>query len=458
MADIAAVTSITNDFPVVKTDCVIGEQHLPVLLIDMPGFSSVTVLLLANTGSRNETQSQEGLAHFFEHMVFKGTKNYPTAKILSETLDSFGSIFNAFTGKEYTGYYVKTASQYFETALNVLSDMLLLPNLKQEDIDRESGVIIEELNMYADMPASHVASLFEELVYKERGLAHDIIGRKETIKSFQTQHFQSFLQKYYGLENLQLVIAGGLEKIPAVKKTAGTYPSLLKLITEKFSKLSQPRQAGKLVHPQAQTGITYPAFSSKKFLLQWKKTEQAHFVMAWPGLDNHHKDRYVEAVLATILGGPMSSRLFTEVREKRGLAYYVHADDDMYHDSGVLSCNAGVDPQRVEEAIKVTKAVFEDLASGKQKVTTKELTLAKNYLKGKLLLGLEESSSVATFFGFRQLLSNEIVTPSQLAAQFEAVTLEQVQQLATQIIQPDQLRFAMIAHRKDEERVQSWIK
>jgi predicted Zn-dependent peptidase len=449
----------TAGFSVTEKQLAVADRHLNVMLVDMPGLSSVTVLLLANTGSRYETEQEEGLAHFFEHMVFKGTEHFPTAKLLSEALDRVGADFNAFTSKEYTGYYVRAASRNFSLAVEVLSDMILQPKLLQEDIDRESGVIIEELNMYADMPARQIESLFEEKFYRERGLAHDIVGRKETIKAFKRQDFENLLNRAYGLENLQLVIAGGLESIelPGQKTQKLDRAALWQFLAEQFAKTTEvDRERGKQRQPEWQKeSIHRQAFSKERFLLQPKKTEQAHFILAWPALSRKSEKRPVEALLATILGGTMSSRLFTEVREKRGLAYYVSASDDFYHDAGVLACSAGVDPQRLQEAMKVSKAVFEDLASGRAAISEQELDLAKNYLKGKLVLGLEASTSVAQFFGLRKLLSDEVLQPKQLIKRYDAVSKEQLQQLAAEIIQDDAWRFAVIADAQKEEKLRA---
>lgn len=433
-----------------------AKQQLPVLLVDMPAVASVTVLILANTGSRYESSRQEGLAHFFEHMVFKGSKNYPTAQNLSSTLDRIGADFNAFTGKEYTGYYVKAAGRHFELALDVLSDMLLEPALRQADIDRESGVIIEELNMYRDMPSSYVGSLFDETTFADRQLAHDIIGRKETIKAFRSADFQDFLCQYYGLENLQLVVAGGLANLEWAGKKAGQTldkAALQQFVAAKFAKLGPERKNGKQKVPQSASLINQNAFSAQHVKFHRQKTEQAHFVLAWPAPDRHQRQRYALAVLATILGGNMSSRLFTEVREQRGLAYYVRASDDTFHDAGLLSCSAGVDPNRAAEAIKVSRAVFENLASGKKAVTAGELALAKNWLAGKLLLSLENSSNVAQFYGLRKLLSDEVISVEELLRRYQAVTLEEVQALARTLIQKGQLRFAMISNLAKTEKI-----
>jgi predicted Zn-dependent peptidase len=446
------------------------QQKLPFLTINLPATESVTVMFLANTGSRFEPVGKEGIAHFFEHMVFKGTKKYPTAKVLARTLDSVGAEFNAFTSKEYTGYYVKSAASNFDLALDVLSEMLFAPLLRQQDIDREKGVIIEELNMYVDTPQYHVANVFEQMLFSDPALAHDIIGSKDSIRSLTSEDFHNFLQRFYGPENLLLVVAGGLDKISKEPKI------LAKKVTLAFNKLNEKRgeitklPTAKLFQTkQAETKLTEltelnkSAFSSRRFKLIKRKSEQAHFVLAWPALSRHHPDRIALSVLSTILGDNMSSRLFTEVREKRGLCYYVRSTLEYYHDSGYLGARAGVDPKRLKEAIKATKAVFYNLANGQGEagesgeISAKELLRAQNYLKGTTLLNLEESNNVAQFYGFKQLLDDKILTPSEVISKIEAVTVKDLKRLAKLIFQKDQLRFALIGNFANTKEIEQWV-
>jgi len=426
-------------------------RKLPAIFIDIEASKSVTTMFLANTGSRYEKEKQEGLAHFFEHMVFKGTKNFPTAKNLAETLDSVGADFNAFTSKEYTGYYVRSAASNFSLALNVLSDMLFQPKLRQDDIDREKGVIIEELNMYKDNPSSHIADVFEQMVFKSRELAHPIIGRKETINSFRTKDFQAFLKNFYGPENLLLVIAGGL------KDLARNETELLEQIEKALAKMQDERSTVKNLFPKTDAinprEIAKQSFSDQKFTLINKATEQAHFVMAWPSLKTTDEDRYVLQVLAALIGGNMSSRLFSKVREELGLAYYVHSDLDFFHDTGLFGCSAGVDQNRAEEAIKVSKAVFTDLLSKKAKIDSQELARTKEYLRGKTLLSLEGNDNVAQFFGLKKLLRNEIMSVEDTLAKIDVVSIDDLQRVATKIIRDNELRLAIIGNFKNEEKL-----
>ncbi|MFZ1721772.1 MAG: pitrilysin family protein [Microgenomates group bacterium] len=410
------------------------KNGLKVLRVEMPGVKSVTAMILANTGSRFERPKEEGIAHFLEHMVFKGTKKYPDPQILASTIDGIGADFNAFTSKEYTGYYVKSASQHIDTALDVLSDMLLQPLLKQEDIDREKGVIIEEINMYQDNPMHLVDNVFEQMFFAGSGLSHDIIGSKMTVSQLEKRHFQQFLQQWYGTANLVLVLAGDKKKI--------SNPKMLETVKEAFSKSTGVRARDKVAMKRLLPDKT--PVSSQQVSVTYKKTEQAHLIMGWPSIPRGHKDRYVQAILGVILGGTMSSRLFSEVREKRGLCYYIRATPDYYHDAGVFSVSAGVDPNRAHEALKTIREESLALASGEKPVTDEELTRAIEYATGTLVLGLEDSRSVAEFYGMKETLLGEITDPVETMNQLKKVTKQDVQRLAKKVIVDIHTRLAIV--------------
>jgi predicted Zn-dependent peptidase len=417
------------------------KSGLKVITVPMEA-ASLTVMALSNTGSRYEKESQYGIAHFFEHIVFKGTEKYPHAQDLAEAVDSVGANFNAFTGKEYTGYYVQVASKHFELALDVVSDMLLTPKLRQEDIDREKGVIIEEMNMYADMPASDIGDKFEEMAFRGNGLSHKIIGTKETVKSITTKDFQEFLGTWYGLDNLVVMIAGD--------KSILDKPETIRQVEEMFAKAGERKCSPK--HDRI-NGI----FSDERHALVKKKTEQSHFTFGWSGIERESQDRYALGLLSAIIGGNMSSRLFSEVREKRGLCYYVRSEVAQFHEGGLLGGSAGVDPQRVEEAIKVSLDEFHAIVDGSKPITGKELDRAKEYVVGKMTLGLEDSQSVAQYYGLKQLLHGKIETPDAVIEKMRKVSLSDVQDLAEKLIKPGTLRFGLIGDFK-EDKIKEIIK
>jgi predicted Zn-dependent peptidase len=428
---------------------------LPLIRVPMPGVESVTVMALVNTGSRFEPKGKEGLAHFFEHIVFKGTKRYPTAQKLSAAVDGLGADFNAFTSEEYTGYYVKAAAKHIGKALDVVSDMLLCPLIRQKDVTREKSVIVEEINMYHDSPARYIGQLFGRLVYQGSGLGHDVVGTKETVGGITAADFQGFLGQWYGLPNMVLVLAGKA----AVVNDAKT----VKLVEEMFSKspgvgagTGKNKRAKKLVLVKPfLAGLT---LSDRRLHLEKRETQQAHFILAWPGINRHDLDRYTLAVLETILGGNMSSRLFTEVREKRGLGYYVHAVSDQFHDKGVFGTAVGVDPARINEAISVAGGEFHKLASGRKKATKIELKRAQEYLTGKWALSLEDSDALAQFAGLRKILLDEVVSVQEVIDRIQAVTLADVARLAKRLILPGQARLALIGPYKDKTKFEHLIK
>lgn len=432
------------------------DNGLPVIRVPLKGPRSATVLVLANTGSRYEKREQYGLAHFFEHLVFKGTRNYPDPQFLARTIDGIGADFNAFTGKEYTGYYVKSASKHLGLALDVVSDMILAPLLRAEDIEREKGVIIEELNLYHDTPQRHVHDLFAELSFAKPGLSHQIIGTKKSIEEMKPAKFVEFLRQWYGLPNLVLIVAGDAEQVMAAKT--------LEQITAAFNKKDglveingSENDSDRIDHKvQTKEKLQQEAeqakiFAKQRLKLESREIQQAHFVLAWPAYDRHQPQRYAQLLLANIVGSNMSSRLFTEVREKRGLAYYVKSELSTYHETGFLGAAAGVDPERIEEALEVTINQF------KPAVTEDELQRAKEYVAGRLALSHEDSQSVAQYYGVKQLLRNEIQTPEESLAELRAVELDEVQAVIEELIQPDKLRLALIGPYEDQKRFEQFI-
>lgn len=410
---------------------------LTVIRVPVPAVKSVTVLALVNVGSRYEEPRLWGISHFLEHMVFKGTEKYPDSQTLTAAVDEIGAKFNAFTSKEYTGYYVKAASKGVDLALDVVSDMLLTAKLRQEDIDREKGVIIEEINMYADMPASHIANLFEQMVYAENTLGHDIIGNKTTVSAFTSQDFKDHLQKWYGNRNIVLILSGDEDVVQQSE------------ILDKVDQLFKKGDSGQREFTKAADHLGSQPLTEKRLLVEFRQSEQAHFVLGFPALKRADARRPALSLLNVLLGSNMSSRLFSEVREKRGLCYYIHSDVDFYHDIGLFGAAAGVDPKRVEEAVTVTLQEFYALAAGTKPVTASELKRAKDYITGKFVLDLEDSESIAQYFGMKQLLLGQVETPDELLQKYMAVTLEEVNALAREIIVKGTVRFAIIGPFQD---------
>jgi len=418
-----------------KVDQITLPNKLRVILADTGGAESATVLLLVKAGSRYEDQKNNGIAHFFEHMAFKGSAKYADSFTISSTIEGMGGVFNAFTSKDHTGYWIKGTVDKTGLMLDVLADMVTSAKLESKEIEKEKGVIVEEINMYEDMPQHKVSNVYEELLYAGHPLGMDIAGSHQTVKSFDRQTFLDYINRLYHPDNAVLVVAGGIgatkENIRSeVIKTFGGWES-----TQKQSKDYKYDQ--------------YIAKDNKDNLTVFtKKTEQAHFILGYVA-DYGFMDarKYYLGVLAGILGGGMSSRLFMEIREKRGLCYYVHTARDMYAETGSLATSAGVrnDVGTVNEAIKLIKAEHEKIAKGedKDRLVT-EVNRVKEMMKGRMLLGLEDSQAVASFYGTKLLLEGTTIDPHEVIRRIEAVTVDNVVNEAHNMVMENKLRIAVI--------------
>jgi len=398
---------------------------------------AVTVLVLAGAGSRYETLEINGIAHFLEHMFFKGAKKYKSTKEVSGTIDGIGGDFNAFTGKEYAGYYVKTASESVETAVDVLSDMLIHARFDPKDIDSERGVILEEYNMYQDTPMYQIGWNFERLIFGDQSIGRDQIGTKELIGSVTQKQFQDYQRQLYTADNTVVCMVGDIT------------PEQSKALCEKYFALGN-----------TQKSLEFKPFTghpTDKFIqLTTKKTKQAHLTMGFPGLSYHDPQKWTLKLLATILGGNMSSRMFLNIREKQGLCYYVRTETDEYSDTGTISTRAGVDVNRVKDAISgITKEYKEIAQNG---ATKEELDKAKSYLKGKMTLRLEDSEEHAHLLARQELLLNEIHTPEEITNTLDAVTLDEINQLAAKIFEEKKLYLSLIGPYKEEEEFLELLK
>lgn len=427
------------------------ENGLTVILVPMSGVKSLTVFAMVGTGSRFESDQRLGISHFLEHMVFKGTKNYPTARELAGAVDEVGAEFNAFTSKEYTGYYVKCASEYMDLAVDVVSDMLLTARLRPEDLEREKGVIVEEIHMYEDTPMRHIGDVFENLMFAGSGLGREIIGSPETVRSFTDADFRDHLKTWYGLKNVCFVIAGDEQRLQQ--------PDVIEKVKAAFAKLETPRDS-QATSEYIKTLTANPISQGKRLLVSYKDTQQAHFIMAFPGIARTNPDRYALSILTTLLGGNMSSRLFTEVREKRGLCYYVRADEDHYHETGVFGASAGVDPKRVDEAVKVVKEQLMLVAdsTGPHRITEEEVAKAKSHVLGATVLDFEDSQNVAQLFAGSKLLMDKVETIEEKLDKLRAVTHADVVRIAQQLVKEDDLYFAIIGPYKDEAHFADLLK
>lgn len=412
---------------------------LRLLTVPMPSLESVTVIVMVAAGSRYENKKNNGISHFLEHMAFKGTEKRPSAMDISSLIDGMGGEFNAFTGKELTGYYIKSAKARIETSLDILSDMLLHSKLDPVEIDKERGVILEEINMIEDTPMRKLGDLYEELLYGNTPMGWDIAGVKENILNISQADFRAYMGDFYSANNIAVIIAGGIEEQAAEELAEKYFAEMKSFPTKKPLPLTEKQEK-----PQV--------------LIKKKQTEQIHVAVGFRTVSINSPKKYPLSVLAAILGGGMSSRLFHEVREKRGLAYYVRTSSDEYTDAGTLVSNAGIDPKRVAEAVEVIIAEYNKVASGNMGLADEELKKAKEFLKGHLVLGLEDSNSVAGFYGHQELLEERIDNPNDILAKIDSVTKDEVEAVGKEYFIEQGLNLALIGNFEDREKLESLLK
>jgi len=401
----------------------------------MPQIASVSCFVTLAAGSRYETPDSKGIAHFAEHMFFKGTERRPTARTIATEIDAIGGEFNAFTGKELTGYYVKCGSETRDVALDVLSDMLLHSRFDSDEIEKEKGVILEEMNVYLDTPQRYVGNVYDRLLYADQPLGWDILGTKETIEAATRETFASYLDAWYRPERIVVGIGGRIgdglaehleELLGSIAPTPTGTPALVALPPD-----------------------TSPV------MLHTKASEQAHLILGVRGYPIGHPNRYALQLLAVVLGGGMSSRLFTEVREKRGLAYYVHASHSGYSDTGTFYSGAGVDVDRIDEAITTILGELRKVAA--EPVPAEELGKARGYTKGRFVLRLETPQGTIQYGLRREVLEGEIEEPDELLARLDEVTVEDVQRVARDLFEDKRLYLALVGPFDDPSRFEKLL-
>ena len=403
------------------------SNGLRVLVVPMPALASATTTVWVKTGSRNEDERVNGISHFLEHMVFKGGKKRPTAREISTAVDSIGGEFNAATSKDWTNFYIKSAVENLDTAFDVLSDMVLSPILDSKEIEREKGTIVEEINMYEDTPMYRIGDVFEQLIFEGSKLGMDIAGVEKTVRSITREDFVDYRNTHYYPENIIITVAGNV-----------TEKQVNDLVNKYFNSISSSK-ATKFNQSKFE-----PKQNKYKLKLHAKKKEQAHFILGFLSEGRGYKGRFAQSVMSAILGGGMSSRLFIEVRERRGLAYSVRSSMDRYSDVGYFSAYAGVDPKKAEEAVKIVLDQCYGLASGKYKISQGELNKSKEFIKGHLALALEDTKDVSTFFGEQALFLEKPITPKDVYNEIDKVDIDSVLFEAKKIFIPKHLNLAII--------------
>lgn len=403
-----------------------------VVLVPATDTAAVTVLAYYEVGSRYETDALAGASHFIEHMCFKGTQRRPTTLDISRALDAVGADYNAFTGKDHTGFYVKLQADQLPLAVDLLEDMIYRSPFRQADLDSERQVIVEEIRMYEDNPMMSVDEIMESELYRGSTLGRRIGGTAETLARITRKKLLEYRDAYYCPERTVLTVAGRFDET-----------QVRELLTAKFG----GKKALGRARPFRAFDAAKAGYRAPRTLIQTRDSEQVQLALGFPSYRLTDPRLASLSVMSIILGGNMSSRLFTEVREKRGLCYSVHSGSSPYQDIGGLTVQAGLAKDRVAEALKVIIAELKKLKN--EDVPTEELARAKEFAKGKTVLALEESSHVADFYGRQELLARRQETPEQKIARLFAVTAADVRRAARETCRAARASLALIGPIKD---------
>jgi predicted Zn-dependent peptidase len=412
------------------------NNGLQTLTIPMQGTKTVTVLAMVKTGSRYENERNNGISHFLEHMFFKGTENRPTSVDIAGELDGVGGEYNAFTGKEYTGFFVKVSSDKTELAMDVVSDILANSKFEEEEIKREKGVIIEEINMYHDNPLIYIEDVFEQCLYGESPLGREILGPKDNIRSFSRQDFLDYFNTQYSAGNIILTVAGD--------------------ITSKESERLAGDHFGRQKNTEHKERENFNIDQEKpQVKLVIKETDQVNISLGVRSYGAGRPENYALKVLSALLGGSMSSRLFTEVREKQGLAYYIKAQSEIFTDVGYLTTRAGVPAEKLSQAIRTILGEYRKLIE--TKVNDRELRRTKDMIRGRAVLNLEASDSVCEWYAENMVLRNQVLTPEDFLSKIERVTADDIMRVAKDIFKQNNLNLALIGPVEDREELRRYL-
>lgn len=404
---------------------------LRVISEEMPHARSVSTSFFVNAGSRHETEGAYGIAHFIEHMLFKGTEKRPTSREVSESIEGIGGVFNAETGKELAVYWNKVAQHHWKTALEVLSDLLLHSRFDAEDVEKERRVIDEELSSLFDSPSEWVHLLADQVIWGEDALGRDVGGTRESIATLQRDEMIRYFHAHYVPANTVVAIAGALSHEEVVEQVAEALGAW---------------EAGPA------TRWEQPCFewNGPKVEMRDKRTEQSHFCLTAPAFSYFDPDRYSLDLMNIILGEGMSSRLFLEIRETKGLAYDVNSYINHFRDTGSIVVYAGVDPGRIDEAITASIAEIERLRLGG--ITEDELARSKEYWKGRTLLRLEDTRAITSWLGSQELLLDRIYDVEEVVAEVDRVTAEDVRAVANRVFGSTRLSLAVIGPYRSQRR------
>lgn len=410
-------------------------NRLPVLFVPMIGTESATILVVARVGSRYESKIEQGVSHVLEHMLFKGSKKWPTAKDISQTLDGVGADYNAFTSKDITGYYVRVAKDNFPLAIEVVADMIKHPILKVDELEREKKVICEEIKMYEDNPLMHIGDLLEGSVFQGSPLGVNIAGSIKSVSDLSRAQVYGYHHKFYTPKNLLVVVAGNISG--GVKKIIDNNFDFKRISTAGKFKLFKSNQ----IKPRV--------------AIQNKETQQAQLALGFPSYGYRHKNKLALDLLALVLGGNMSSRLFMRLREREGLCYSISAGTENYEGTGLFAVQAGLDTSRLPQAIKLIRQ--ELLRAVTEPISEDELAKGKEYIKGKLTLAMENSAAQAQWVAKEYLFEHKLESIKQFLAKINLVKSGDLQRAAAEVINFKQANLALIGPFRKSEPWQKLI-
>jgi predicted Zn-dependent peptidase len=408
------------------------KNGLRIITVPSKNTQAVTVLVLVATGSKYERKEENGISHFLEHMYFKGTKKRPSSLEIAETLDKVGGIYNAFTSQEYTGYFAKVSKEHFDLALDWVSDIFLNSILPEKEVEKERGVIIEEIRMRKDHPMEHVQSLWQKLLYGDQPAGWDIAGEVETVSKIKRENLIQYREEQYFAQNTIVCLAGNFNEKAGIEKVKKYFAKI---------KTGKGREKPKVIEKQKEPEI----------LFEKRDTDQTHICLGVRGVNIFDKRRYAQEILAQILGGMMSSRLFERIRTKLGMAYYIDTESFSDPDTGYLVTRAGLSNEKLEKGIWEILKEYRKIK--REEVTKAELKKAKEYLKGKMNILLESSDAKASFFATQEILEKRILTPKEIFKKIDRVSQSDVLNLAREIFRPERLNLALIGPNKVKKEI-----
>ena len=413
------------------------KNKADIFLVPLKDSQSTTVLIMLPVGSRYETEKLSGVSHYIEHLMFKGTKKRPSTLILTREIDRLGADYNAFTGKEYTGYYIKADKNHTEITLDILSDMLFNSKFEAKEMEREKTVIVEELRMYRDNPLMHIDMIFEELMYDGCPLGRDEGGTDKTVMGFKRDEVLAFRDNYYQPSNMTIAVAGYINK--DIRKILKRYFGDKKEIKEIGDPPSLKLRRASKRYEKARYGSDA---KEKRLRVDNKKTDQAQLAIGFPAFDYNDANQPSMTVLNAVLGGSMSSRLFIKIRERLGLAYMIRSGAVSFRDTGYFQIRAGLDAKNINKVLAIVKDEANKIVE--KGVTARELRDAKTHLRGGLALSLEDSSVQASWYVKEAFFRNKIKTPEDRLAEIDAVSNSDIKKTAKKLFDFNQMRVAVI--------------